>query len=270
MGNGFWDEPSSLELIFIILNYAACIPVLLAVGAFSIYHFYSLLGNSTTIEGWEKDKVATMVRRGQIQEVKFPYDLGMRRNIESILGNNPLLWCCPTVTPGSGLKYGLAESDVRHISWPPQNPAHSLDDSNGAAVLPDSPWTYENGSLNPALEPSNAQLRRAASVAEKRKYQVPSQNHGKSSQPPYHPDYDDVHMVHTLEDDRSSSEDSSRPFVRGGSEGYEVHSIDREEMLRRYLMEVGQEPGRYHRYVPSQDSDSDGECLPSNKLLKDG
>ena len=40
-----------------------------ALSCCSIYHFYSLLGNSTTIEGWEKDKVATMVRRGQIQEV---------------------------------------------------------------------------------------------------------------------------------------------------------------------------------------------------------
>lgn len=28
------DEPSGLELVFIILNYVACIPVLLAVGAF--------------------------------------------------------------------------------------------------------------------------------------------------------------------------------------------------------------------------------------------
>ena len=35
----------------------------------------------------------------------------MRKNIESILGNNPLLWCFPTVTPGSGLKYEVAESD---------------------------------------------------------------------------------------------------------------------------------------------------------------
>lgn len=37
----------------------------------SIYHFYSLLGNSTTIEGWEKDKAATMVRRGKILEVFY-------------------------------------------------------------------------------------------------------------------------------------------------------------------------------------------------------
>lgn len=35
----------------------------------SIYHFNALMKNTTTIEGWEKDKVATLVRRGKIQEV---------------------------------------------------------------------------------------------------------------------------------------------------------------------------------------------------------
>jgi len=35
----------------------------------SIYHFYCLSTNTTTIEGWEKDKVATLVRRGKIHEV---------------------------------------------------------------------------------------------------------------------------------------------------------------------------------------------------------
>jgi palmitoyltransferase ZDHHC6 len=96
MGTRYWDDPTAIELVFIILNYTLCIPVLLAVGAFrcvrgfyahfrlsvepdlivwlfvrigSLYHFYSLLGNSTTIEGWEKDKVATLVRRGKIREV---------------------------------------------------------------------------------------------------------------------------------------------------------------------------------------------------------
>lgn len=35
----------------------------------------------------------------------------MRRNIESILGPNPLLWCYPGRTPGSGLKFGLSDKD---------------------------------------------------------------------------------------------------------------------------------------------------------------
>lgn len=40
-----------------ILNFAACVPVVCSVGIFSIYHWWSLIGNTTTIEAWEKDKV---------------------------------------------------------------------------------------------------------------------------------------------------------------------------------------------------------------------
>jgi len=41
MGGRFWDQPSSTELLFIILNYTFCIPVILAVGGFR-YVFVSL------------------------------------------------------------------------------------------------------------------------------------------------------------------------------------------------------------------------------------
>ena len=35
----------------------------------------------------------------------------MKRNIMSVLGSNPLLWCWPSRTPGSGLKYELSNKD---------------------------------------------------------------------------------------------------------------------------------------------------------------
>ena len=38
-------------------------------------------------------------------------DLGAMRNIKSVLGPRPFLWCCPTTTPGSGLKYGLSNAE---------------------------------------------------------------------------------------------------------------------------------------------------------------
>ena len=57
-------------MIYIILNYVTCLPVLLAVGGFSIFHFWSLADNTTTIEGWEKDKVANLVRRGKLHAVR--------------------------------------------------------------------------------------------------------------------------------------------------------------------------------------------------------
>lgn len=38
---------------------------------YSLYHFYSLLSNTTTIEGWEKDKAAMLRRHGKIEEVSL-------------------------------------------------------------------------------------------------------------------------------------------------------------------------------------------------------
>ncbi|KAJ7597463.1 palmitoyltransferase PFA4 [Mycena floridula] len=244
-GARYWDQLSTVELVLIILNYVACIPVLMSVGIFSIYHFLGLLGNSTTIEGWEKDKVATMIRRGKIREVKFPYDLGRRKNIESVLGPNPLLWCCPTRTPGTGLKYEYTAGDEFDEAWPPR------DKYETDLVLPESPWTFEGGSVNPDLRPSNSRIRETQSGQSRRRRPV-----GASALPPYHPDYTEPDIVY-----ESSSEedyvDSPRSFVRSGSEGYEVRQDNREEMLHRYLREIGEVPERYHRYIPEPDSEDD-------------
>ncbi|KAF8899051.1 zf-DHHC-domain-containing protein [Infundibulicybe gibba] len=261
MGSRYWDEPSGMELVFIILNYVACVPVLLCVGIFSLYHFKGLLQNTTTIEGWEKDKAATMVQRGKIRDVKFPYHLGKRRNIDAVLGSNPLLWCWPTVPPGTGLKYQLSSDDEGSMAvWPPRDPRETSE-----FQLPASPWTYENGSLNPNLEPNNARLR--SSVKPKRSSQNAS---GTSALPPYHPDYaeaEDGEVVYTSE---SSSQDSlgAGSFVRRGSEGYEVRPVGREDMLSRYLRELGEEPQRYHRYIPQPLSDSEDDDVPLSQAVK--
>ncbi|TDL20993.1 zf-DHHC-domain-containing protein [Rickenella mellea] len=115
MAAEYYEQPESLEFIFIVMNYVTCVPVILAVGAFSIYHFYCLMSNTTTIEGWEKDKVATMVRRGKIHEVKFPYDLGKKQNIITVLGPNPLFWCWPSIPPGNGLSFRVSAQDGKFI-----------------------------------------------------------------------------------------------------------------------------------------------------------
>ncbi|RPD57081.1 palmitoyltransferase PFA4 [Lentinus tigrinus ALCF2SS1-6] len=253
----YWDEPSGRELIFIVLNYATCIPVLLAVGIFSLYHFYSLMGNSTTIEGWEKDKVATLVRRGRIREIKFPYNLGVRRNIDSVLGPSPLMWCCPTVPPGNGLKYPLADGDdSAGEEWPPKDPDAYIypdEDPNHNFQLPSSPWTYENGTLNPDLHPTSTRRRRSA--------QAKAAEGPYAAVPPYHPAYgrQESHQTYPL-DSESDEEEYEHPgrqreFVRRGSEGYEVRPIDREDLLRRYIEDRTTEPGRYQLYVPDPPSE---------------
>ncbi|KAF7307153.1 Palmitoyltransferase PFA4 [Mycena indigotica] len=246
------DEPDGTEMIFMILNMVACIPVLLCVGIFSLYHFNAIRNNTTTIERWEKDKVATMVRRGRIQEIKFPYNIGTRRNIESVLGKNHWLWCWPTKTPGSGLKYEITSNDENSDgeSWPPHHDTIEGESSHKEFSLPDSPWTFENGTVNPTLQPSNSARRRA-------------KNNGASTLPPYHPDY----QPDASDSDDYDEDDTSRVRIRRGSEGYEVRPGNREDMLNRYLSEIGEK--RYHYYVPepASGSESEGEQAP---LVKSG
>jgi palmitoyltransferase len=110
----------------LILNYTLCVPVIMAVGMFSLFHFWSIASNTTTIEGWEKDKVAVLKRKGKIREVsslfplmqdlnakrcplqyKYPYDLGVIANVQSVLGKNPLFWCWPQRMHGTGLRYSV-------------------------------------------------------------------------------------------------------------------------------------------------------------------
>jgi len=83
------------------MNYVACIPVLVIVGGFrcnlfldikdlstnttfSLYHFYTLLNNTTTIEGWEKDKISVMVKRGEMREVRQVFLASVVTNSHSL------------------------------------------------------------------------------------------------------------------------------------------------------------------------------------------
>jgi len=131
------------------------------------------------------------------------------------------------------------------MSWPPQDPDLNTQDK---LMLPDSPWTYDNESVNPLLQPSNSQLREAA-VRRRR-----SRQHGVSAVSPYHPNYKG-------EEDGYSSSTSfdEQPRVRRGSEGYEVRPVNREEMLQRYVDDLDEEPGKYIRYIPEPDTASESE-----------
>ncbi|OJT11197.1 hypothetical protein TRAPUB_12281 [Trametes pubescens] len=152
--------------------------------------------------------------------------------------------------------------------WPPRDPQAYVRpeaDPNYKFQLPESPWTYENGTLNPGLQPSTTRRRRSAPT--------------HSSVPPYHPDYDgDAGGSYPVSESEDEYEEDTvgqpREFVRRGSEGYEVRPIDREGMLRSYIEDRTAEPGRYHLYVPDPPSDPDSgteaedEKVPLSKKLE--
>ncbi|KAF9486462.1 palmitoyltransferase PFA4 [Pholiota conissans] len=254
MNGTYWDEPSTVELVMIIMNYVTCVPVLLAVGGFSLYHFYSLMGNTTTIEGWEKDKISVLVKKGRAHQVKFAYDLGPKRNFQSILGPNPWLWCWPSKAPGTGLHFELSNSEEEFLPTVEMSDESSADESHIPSAT--SPWTFEDGSLNPALQPSNTALR----SANMRYRHQPIL--GSSLLPPYHPDYkedDQLDEIPQYSDDDSYDDQKMElgAHIRQGLEGYEVRTETREEMLQKYLQSLGEQPDRYLQYIPQDDQDSD-------------
>ncbi|WWD09908.1 hypothetical protein V865_008037 [Kwoniella europaea PYCC6329] len=276
MSYSYHEEPTLSDILFLVFNFASCAPVWLCVGMFSMYHLYLACGNSTTIEGWEKDKVATLVRRGKIKEIKYPYSIGLVKNVKSVLGPNPLLWLWPQPMRGEGLSFPVnpdaGDPNVQY-SWPPQDPTRLPNPRpipNGT-----SPFIYGNEGFNPNLRPSNSQIRSRSgysrtppnhdhreegySSTEEREYgSISSGSNSRSSSPEiYLSDYDD-HNEGPLPSGKRL------PRVRRGSEGWEVrpgpagpagswadleHGGDTELREQRRPWE---DEGRYNYYVPGE------------------
>ena len=152
------------------------------------------------------------------------------------------------VVPGMGVMAPLIDPPFPAVAehgaeaWPPRDPAL---EHQKPFRLPDSPWTYENGDFNPALRPSNARPRPIDEQSSTRAY--------TSALPPYHPDFE--HDAYPLQSystgtDTDLEEEHKGLRVRRGSEGYEVRSIDREEMLKEYIQSEVERTGRYQAYQP--------------------
>ncbi|KAF9516559.1 hypothetical protein BS47DRAFT_1371685 [Hydnum rufescens UP504] len=270
----YLDEPGSTELVFLVLNFCFCIPVILCVGIFSLYHFYCVANNTTTIEGWEKDKVATLVRKGKIRE-----HLGTLQNVRYILGSSPLGFLLPT-TPvtGTGLHYPVASGSGKWIEFhnheSPRAESPREDEPNQSDIgqkhtrqqkqfkLPESPWTYGNG-LNPTLRPSNTTRLRANATRQPENPVDPISPLHISNVPPYHASFQ---SEGEFGPDVDPPDNSSQISVRLGSEGWEARPATTVDPGARW--DVGAwregiasppEPERYNWYVPNEDTTSEEE-----------
>ncbi|PLW53782.1 hypothetical protein PCANC_03590 [Puccinia coronata f. sp. avenae] len=242
----YGPEPSKTEMIFLVLNYVACLPVILAVGVFSVYHLWAVLTNTTTIEGWEKEKARELRRKGRIQSFSYPFSLGLYRNLQAVLGPNPLLWWLPQRMRGDGLQYPTASTidPLEQYLWPPRDLFTRRAPQLRRRTFEMEAFTYGEGQLNPSLIPGGSR-------------RVP---HRTVS--PYHEDYEQendleddemdpdgvVHGHQVTESDDDDDEDEPlstlvarrhpssslvgeerRRLVRRGSEGFELE-MGKEEL----------------------------------------
>ncbi|GAA5841627.1 hypothetical protein JCM5353_002753 [Sporobolomyces roseus] len=206
--SAFQRAPTTFQIIMLILNYTACVPVLMIVGVFSLFHFWSVVTNTTTIEGWEKDKAASLKRRGKIRQFKYPYHLGYVNNMKDVLGENPRSWWHPQKAPGDGLTYKVGEGlePREQLFWPPRDEFVKPRPRRKASRPIGSPFTYGTG-LNPALtgqtieSPSTTNLRKRTTRTRERSGSASSSRSTSSSPSILLSDYDQRKEEEDDEDD---------------------------------------------------------------------
>ncbi|KAK4051867.1 Palmitoyltransferase [Microbotryomycetes sp. JL201] len=287
----FSRYPTTTQMVMLVLNYVTCVPVLIAVGCLTLYHYWCLLFNTTTIEGWEKDKVATLRRQGKMLEFKYPYHLGYWANVQSVLGPNPLWWCWPGKRPcGTGLHYpvGVGVDPLAQYDWPPPDQRHRPLEKR--ELEESKPFTY-GSDLNPELLSATGSRETGGELRSRRRPRP-------ANVAPFHPDfdseYDRVWGSDVIDDDdvpleslrqlyslqsEGNSKASCRPGVRvrRGSEGYEIKpDFSRYEVNEYHVehrkypdwlrgdewKEEGEEEStingrRYRTYVPESSSASE-------------
>ncbi|KAL2614108.1 hypothetical protein R1flu_025800 [Riccia fluitans] len=89
-----------------ILCAVVLLPLLVAVTVLLAWHVYLLLHNKTTIEYHEGVRAKWLAEKAG-HHYRHPYDLGIVKNIVSLLGPAATLWFIPTATGhmGSGLQF---------------------------------------------------------------------------------------------------------------------------------------------------------------------
>ncbi|CEP16123.1 hypothetical protein [Parasitella parasitica] len=101
-------RPTALESAFLSINLILTTTIMITVGILTTYHVYCISTNTTTIEGWEKGRSLTIKGMGKIQNIKCPYDQGIYKNVQSVLGRWPILWLVPRSISGTGLDFPIS------------------------------------------------------------------------------------------------------------------------------------------------------------------
>ena len=102
--------PSPAQMVFLFIFIVTNSVTLFALSMLLLRNIWALGANITTIEGWEIERHATLVRRAKvlggyldgpdglkirIVKHEFPYDVGIFSNVQQGMGGNPLTWLWP-------------------------------------------------------------------------------------------------------------------------------------------------------------------------------
>lgn len=86
----------------------------------TLYQFIYVVCNVTRIEKIQVSRISKLIERGTLEvSQKYPYDLGLFRNIEQVFGKNYWLWWLCSTPLGDGTDFPVNQPDSIAVHWPP-------------------------------------------------------------------------------------------------------------------------------------------------------
>ncbi|KAJ3277359.1 Palmitoyltransferase [Borealophlyctis nickersoniae] len=160
--------PTTSEVIIMIINLLILFLLVLFVGILSVWQFLYTARNVTTIESFENSKIDDLVRKGKIPRgTMYPYDLGVVRNLKTVLGPWVWAWFIPQPMRGDGLSFEVSEKAQAAakekgvpIEWPPRG--YLAYRKNPYGHTPPKQRKEDGRTLDPLLTGSRSHVRRGS------------------------------------------------------------------------------------------------------------
>lgn len=106
------DTVPTGRAVFIVVAYVLACVLALVITLFFSFHVWLSTNQYTTIEYREKRSSSNLFKK------QSPYDLGTYRNLQAVLGENPLTWCIPFFRnlKGDGLRFEVRPEFLEALS----------------------------------------------------------------------------------------------------------------------------------------------------------
>jgi len=114
------------EMTFIIIDLIMLFVVIFLVTPLFAFQVMYATSNTSTIEDRENKKIQVLIEKGEVPDMKYPYDYGWLDNLKDVYGRNILNWPFTGRGTGDGVHFTIKgncepnENNDYLIYWPPK------------------------------------------------------------------------------------------------------------------------------------------------------
>jgi len=114
------------EMIFIVIDLIMLFVVVFLVAPLFAFQVMYATSNTSTIEDRENKKIDILKEKGEVPDVKYPYDYGWFENLKDVYGSNIFNWFFNGKGSGDGVNFKIvgnyipSENNEYLVYWPPK------------------------------------------------------------------------------------------------------------------------------------------------------